>query len=116
MAVTLSAQSDTLTAFIEGDLDHHSAAGIRADIDHAVRISEISRLILDFSRVSFMDSSGIGLVMGRYKLMSERGGVCVVANPPTYIWKVMHISGIDRLCEIITVSENRSPGLGGVKL
>lgn len=104
MAVKLSQNGNVLTAFLSGDLDHHSAAGIRADIDHAVRTSEVNRLVLDFSKVSFMDSSGIGLVMGRYKLMNERGGVCVVANPPAYIGKVMRISGVNRLCEIVSIS------------
>ena len=63
----------------------------------------IARLVLDFSRVTFMDSSGIGLVMGRYKLMTERGGKCVVADPPAYISRVMRISGINRLCEIVHI-------------
>lgn len=123
MSARLSQRGNTLTAFLEGDIDHHSAAGIRADIDHAVRTSEVSRLVLDFSQVAFMDSSGIGLVMGRYKLMSERGGVCIVANPPAYISKVMRISGINRLCEIVSVhdeSERRPAECGdtngGVKI
>ena len=84
MAVTLLQRGGAIIAQIEGDLDHHSAAGIRADIDHAVRVSEITRLVLDFSRVTFMDSSGIGLVMGRYKLMTERGGKCVSVER---VWK-----------------------------
>jgi stage II sporulation protein AA (anti-sigma F factor antagonist) len=101
MAVTLSQQGEVLTAFLSGDLDHHNSAQIRTEIDSAVRTSEVFRLILDFSRVNFMDSSGIGLVMGRYKLMNERGGVCIIANPPAYIGKVMKISGINRLCEVV---------------
>jgi stage II sporulation protein AA (anti-sigma F factor antagonist) len=123
MSVTLLRNGQTLTAYLSGDLDHHSAAGVRSEIDHAVRTSEAdtSKLILDFADVSFMDSSGIGLVMGRYKLMSELGGVCIVANPPAYIGKVMRISGISRLCEIVTVhSANRKESNeetdGGVKL
>lgn len=125
MAVTLLQRGGAIIAQIEGDLDHHSAAGIRADIDHAVRVSEITRLVLDFSRVTFMDSSGIGLVMGRYKLMTERGGKCVVADPPAYISRVMRISGINRLCEIVHIqresAEAESPqaepsGEGGVKI
>ena len=81
--------------------------------------------MLDFSRVTFMDSSGIGLVMGRYKLMTERGGKCVVADPPAYISRVMRISGINRLCEIVHIqresAEAESPqaepsGERGVKI
>ena len=117
MAVTLLQRGGAIIAQIEGDLDHHS--------DHAVRVSEITRLVLDFSRVTFMDSSGIGLVMGRYKLMTERGGKCVVADPPAYISRVMRISGINRLCEIVHIqresAEAESPqaepsGERGVKI
>lgn len=119
MSVTLSRRGGSLTAYISGDLDHHSAAGIRADIDHAVRTGDVSRLILDFSKVTFMDSSGIGLVMGRYKLMNERGGTCVVANPPAYIGRVMRLSGVNRLCEIVNVREPAETGEeadGGIKI
>jgi stage II sporulation protein AA (anti-sigma F factor antagonist) len=116
MSVTLFRQEQTLTAYLSGDIDHHSASGIRSEIDRAVRTCEadITRLILDFAEVSFMDSSGIGLVMGRYKLMTERGGVCIVANPPAYIGKVMRISGINRLCEIVRTHTEKSEG--GVRL
>lgn len=103
MAVTLKISRGTLTAFISGDIDHHTAAGIRTEIDHAVRTNPVERLILDFSKVSFMDSSGIGLVMGRYKLMTELGGKCLIADPPAYIGKVMRISGVDKLCGIISL-------------
>ena len=101
-------------------------AGVLAvDASAAVRVSEITRLVLDFSRVTFMDSSGIGLVMGRYKLMTERGGKCVVADPPAYISRVKRISGINRLCEIVHIqresAEAESPqaepsGERGVKI
>ena len=71
-------------------------------------MNAVDTLTLDFSDVTFMDSSGIGLVMGRHKLMTELGGKCMVASPPAYILKVLRLSGIDKLCTI--VSE------GGVRL
>ncbi len=108
MSVTLSQSTNILTAHLSGDLDHHNAASIRADIDHAVRTRDISKLVLNFSQVSFMDSSGIGLVMGRYKLMTELGGVCIIADPPQFVSKVFRISGINRLCEIIETHESGS--------
>ncbi len=54
-----------------------------------------------------MDSSGIGLVMGRYKLMKEIGGKVTVRNPSVQIKKVMKISGIDRLASIQNSQENK---------
>lgn len=104
MPVKLTVSGQTLTALLSGDIDHHTASALRAEIDHAVRNTPISLLMLDFSGVSFMDSSGIGLVMGRYKLINELGGECRIANPPSYIARVMKLSGIDRLCRIVSLS------------
>ena len=71
--------------------------------DAMVFTTRLEELIMDFSEVGFMDSSGIGLVMGRYKLMQEIGGNLVVRNPPPHIKKVMRLSGIDRLASICNV-------------
>ena len=70
------------------------------DIDFAVREFQPEELVLDFAEVGFMDSSGIGLVMGRYKLMKEIGGKVIVKNPQNQIKKVMRLSGIDKLAAI----------------
>lgn len=91
-----------LVAKICGDIDHHTAKYFRGEIDKAIRNANPLVLVLDFSEVTFMDSSGIGLVMGRYKIMSEMDGEVVVANPPAYIRKVLQLAGIHRLTRIIT--------------
>lgn len=93
---------DTLTVYIQGELDHHSAKEIRSRIDLEIERRDPKTLELDFSSVTFMDSSGIGLIMGRYKIMSENGGNVVILNPPATIKKVMQISGISKLAKIIT--------------
>lgn len=87
-------------ALLTGDLDHHSARLMRSEIDHELNDKRPQRLIIDFSAVTFMDSSGIGLIMGRYKLMSERGGEVIVSRPPMYIKKVLHLAGVDKLAAI----------------
>ena len=92
---------------LSGEIDHHNAKGLRLEIDFTVREEQPKELILDFSDVGFMDSSGIGLVMGRYKLMKEIGGKVTVRNPSVQIKKVMKISGIDRLASIQNSQENK---------
>ena len=96
---------ETLTVYIQGELDHHTAKEIRFRIDSEIKRREPRFLELDFSGVTFMDSSGIGLVMGRYKIMSEREGKVVILNPPPPIKKVMMISGIGKLARIINCKE-----------
>ena len=98
MAVYITQTDDTtLLAKITGEIDHHTARWLRMDIDTAIQDKEPKKLLLDFSGVSFMDSSGVGLVMGRYKNMSERGGKVELRNMPDYIEKVMSLAGMDRL-------------------
>lgn len=100
---------DKLTAYLDGELDHHSAKTIRQHIDAEISRRQPKSLVLDFSRVTFMDSSGIGLVMGRFKIMSENGGVVVIQNPPPPIKKVMQIAGIGRLARIVHCHETSEP-------
>ncbi len=87
----------TIVAKITGEIDHHTARWLRMDIDTAIQDRNPKKLLIDFSGVSFMDSSGVGLVMGRYKNMKERGGKVALTNMPDYIEKVMNLAGMDRL-------------------
>lgn len=96
-----------LYAYISGELDHHTAKDIRAKIDSEIEQNQPMQTILDFSAVTFMDSSGIGLVMGRYKRMQENGGSVVVQNPPASIRKVMQLAGLDRIAAIINTKAGR---------
>ena len=70
---------------------------MRSKIDEAVERAYPEVLVLDFGGVTFMDSSGIGLVMGRWKLMRDISGRVVIENAPKTIKKVMKMSGIEKL-------------------
>lgn len=98
MAVYISeGKNGEIIAKITGEIDHHAARWLRADIDTAIQDKNPKRLLIDFSGVSFMDSSGVGLVMGRYKNMAGRGGTVSLVNMPEYIEKVMRLARMDRL-------------------
>lgn len=103
MSVKIINEENKITALLSGEIDHHNAKDLRRDIDFFIHEVQPEELILDFSEVGFMDSSGIGLVMGRYKLMQEIEGTLIVRNPPDHIRKVMRLSGIDRLASISNV-------------
>ena len=97
MAVTLEVTNEEITAYLSGEIDHHSAVELRHRIDESVLSGTPERLILDFSGVTFMDSSGIGLIMGRWRLMQEQGGHLLVQGVPISLRKVMKVSGLDKL-------------------
>jgi len=90
-------EGNTLTAFIEGDIDHHNAKEIRESIDEKIEEENPNLLELDFSKVQFMDSSGIGLIMGRYKLMHAIEGKLQVINIPENIKKLIKLAGLASL-------------------
>ena len=100
MQVRSDKKDQTLFAFLSGDIDHHSAKAIREEIDKEIEDYNPTLLVLDFGEVSFMDSSGIGLVMGRFKLMQGINGEIQITNTPLFISKVMKISGIEKLAKI----------------
>lgn len=97
MPVRIENQDGIITAFIAGDIDHHSAKEIRETIDFSLESSLPETLILDFKDVTFMDSSGIGLVMGRYKLMQSMNGELRIQNVSSHMKKVMRLAGLDKL-------------------
>ena len=94
-----------LTAFVQGEIDHHSAVGIRTEIDRRIQKDKPDILRLDYSGVTFMDSSGIGLIMGRYKLISAFSGKLEVVNVPLNMARVVRLSGIEKLGRI-TIKES----------
>ncbi len=97
MAVAIDIDEHTVTALLSGEIDHHCAGALRSAIDEAVENAYPEVLVLDFGGVTFMDSSGIGLVMGRYKLMQNLRGRVIIENPPPAIKKVMRMAGIEKL-------------------
>ncbi|MBQ2780605.1 MAG: STAS domain-containing protein [Clostridia bacterium] len=79
---------------LSGDIDHHHASAMRQNIDAVLCEERPSALELDFSGVTFMDSSGIGLIMGRYRLLNSWGGKLIVTHIPPHIEKLMHLAGL----------------------
>lgn len=100
MAIEINVTGELVTAYLSGELDHHTAKNMREQIDSAVELNMPSALILDFRDISFMDSSGIGLVMGRYRNLAKTGAELHITNAPPTIHKMFKIAGIERLAKI----------------
>lgn len=88
---------DQLTVYLSGEIDHCTAERLRGEIETLLGDARIRRLILNFEGVSFMDSSGVGMIIGRYKTMRERGGtVAAYALTPT-MEKLFRMAGLHRI-------------------
>ncbi len=100
MPLKLYAEQSQVTACLIGEIDHHGAGRLREEIDEMLKRVRPEVLVLDFRDVTFMDSSGIGLVMGRYRLIREWDGAVEIHNPSPSIKKVMRLAGLDRIASI----------------
>ena len=85
---------------LRGEIDHHSAAAVRGAIDDMIRAKRPRELVIDMSAVDFMDSSGLGLIMGRYAIMKEMGGLVSVLDPNSATEKIMRLAGLERIVKI----------------
>ena len=90
---------------ITEEIDHHSTQIIRRKMDNEITRFMPRKVVFDFSKVSFMDSAGIGLLIGRYKLAKMLGGVAEITNTSKAIEKVLEMSGITRIIPIIQNSK-----------
>ncbi len=106
MQIKLAGEKHTLILKICGELDHHVASEIAAQCDEAVIKSNAVNIVFDFSELSFMDSSGIGAVMGRYKKVKGFGGCVIIAAPTMQVMRIITISGLKRIIKVTTSVEN----------
>ena len=93
------AEGDVLSVRIEGEVDHHSAVSLREEVDREILEVRPKRLELDLSGVSFMDSSGIGLIMGRYKKIRPMGGEIFVSNLNCRMQRIFGLFGLNSITE-----------------
>lgn len=111
MPVQIAVDGRVLNAFLSGEIDHHTAPAIREKIDEALIAYKPMVLRLYFASVTFMDSSGVGLVMGRYKQTAALGGSTEVFDLSSSAERIMKMSGLTRIVKFckspVTVNKTR---------
>ena len=91
---------NVLCAHIKGEIDHHSALYAREAIDKEIFLKRPNVLLIELSNVGFMDSSGLGLIMGRYTLMKKLGGSTALLDPSEAIMRIVSLAGLERIVKI----------------
>lgn len=89
-----------MLCLLHGDIDHHSARVIRAQLDEEILRKHPLRFTMDLSHVTFMDSSGLGLILGRFNRTAELGIAFTLRNPNAEVTKILDLAGIERLIHI----------------
>lgn len=102
MNVTVEASGNIVIAYLIGEIDHHTAGNVREKIDDVIQGKKPNHLIIDFRNVTFMDSSGIGLVMGRYRLMKAIStySTMEIKNVTAQTKKIMELAGLGSIAII----------------
>lgn len=90
-------QQDTLTVRLAGELDHHSAEQVRRDLDSLIADERVVHLVLDMKGLTFMDSSGIGVLIGRYRTLARRQGTVSVRNMSPHVARIFQLSGLHQI-------------------
>lgn len=98
-------KGDSLVVHIGGEIDHHSAVSVRTGIDARIEEERPAKLLLELSAVDFMDSSGLGLIMGRYALIKRYGGTLAVLDPSQAVLKMMKLAGMERMISVLRTKQ-----------
>ncbi|MDK2564724.1 anti-sigma F factor antagonist [Romboutsia sedimentorum] len=98
-------QKNLLIEFMSTELDHHITNEVRDEIDNILISKSVKNIIFDFRNINFMDSSGIGVIIGRYKKISSDGGKVSVININDRVKKVFDLSGMNKIIGIYDTYE-----------
>lgn len=93
-------QENCLTIFLPKDVDHHNAEEIKEEADRLIDREHIRYIIFDFADTGFMDSSGIGVIMGRYKKVYMMGGEVWAVHASQRMKKILTMSGVMKIMQI----------------
>ena len=90
-----------LVVRLRGELDHHTVEPLRDEIEQSLEHTHYRGLVLSFQGIDFMDSSGLGLILGRYRTLSSRGGRMVLCEVNASLRKIFELSGIFKVVPVV---------------
>ena len=94
-------RGEDLVIYVGGEMDHHGAVRVRSEMDARIAGERPRRVILELSSIDFMDSSGLGLIMGRFALVKQYGGTLAVLDPSPAVLKIMTLARMERMVTIL---------------
>lgn len=104
---------NALVVRLQGELDHHSAELVKARMEKAIESGQSSHIILSLKQLSFMDSSGLGVILGRYKQITGKGGKMVVCDVNPSVYRLFEMSG---LFKILSIEDNEQSALSSLEV
>jgi stage II sporulation protein AA (anti-sigma F factor antagonist) len=106
VAIETSVTNGILVVRMRGELDHHAVESIRNDIELALENTHYRGLVLSFRGIDFMDSSGLGLILGRYRTVAQRNRKMALCEVNPSLQKIFELSGILKIVPVYDIEES----------
>lgn len=94
MNLKILSKPETLVAVFDGELDEAASIPTRKKLDTAIEMITVPNFVFDFTRLTFMDSTGIGVLLGRYKKLKSKGISIFISNPNVCVDKILNMAGV----------------------
>ena len=104
-------EKNLIIEFLTSELDHYITNEVRDEIDIILDSKSIKNIVFDFKNIRFKDSSGIGVIIGRYKKISREGGKVSVVNVNDRVKKIFNLSGMNKIINIYDTYEEVASSL-----
>lgn len=113
LQIELEHYRKTLIVRLRGELDHHTADTVKARMEEAILRGNSSHIVLSLKELTFMDSSGLGVILGRYKQITAKGGKMVVCDVNPSVFRLFEMSG---LFKILSIQDNERQALQSLEV
>lgn len=90
-------ENDILIVRLKGELDHHEASALRSSWQHVIQENNIRHIILNLDQLAFMDSSGLGVILGRYKEIQQANGEMIICAISPIVKRLFDMSGLFKI-------------------
>jgi stage II sporulation protein AA (anti-sigma F factor antagonist) len=99
MSANIEHNQNAIIVRLSGELDHHNADRVRSLIEQAMMKEQVKHVVMDLQKLTFMDSSGIGVILGRYKQVKARGGKMIICHANRTVNRLLELSGLFKIIE-----------------
>ncbi|ERJ12822.1 anti-sigma F factor antagonist [Haloplasma contractile] len=113
LSVQIYIKSDTLFVRLSGELDHHTSGQLKNRVDDLMERYDITNMVFNMRQLEFMDSSGIGVILGRYKQLKRFNGMLVLCELNDGVERLVKLAGLHKIC-VVTKDETQAINYLGV--
>ncbi|WP_102345700.1 anti-sigma F factor antagonist [Bacillus sp. Marseille-P3661] len=99
--IHLETKNNVLLIRLTGELDHHTAEELRTKVTNAIEKNKIVHIVLNLEELTFMDSSGLGVILGRYKQIQSQGGEMLVCSISPAVKRLFEMSGLFKIIRLV---------------